>query len=838
MMSQLQTRISWGLLLFCVSAVLVMTIASGQAPRQRPVVELLPANTVAFLAQDGSARHKATWENTAAYEALYDSGMMEVVEKIFAFIGQQAGQQDNAQLQAAVKHIEDQGLSLAISLAEQGPPLPHLTLVLHNAAALQPSLVEFATSQLRMLGMKLAASDYRGRTVHSAMIPQSRGIEVSFWAEGQHLVVVAGINAVANAVAVADGEMPHLATSRVWQKYRFETATSEATSVAWIDFTLLRNTFGDLPIPRPGHGTVNDGLSALGLHNLSTLAWQFGYKGRALWSEGHVEVDGERTGLLSLTNQRPFTLQDLPPLPPNVGSFSATRIDQAELWTTLTTVARNVAALGPSDASQEVDRVLNQVQQTIGFDITAQLMDPLGDILCVFTDSNQSFFGAGIGVAIKVDDADKLRTTIDNLLTLATDGSRGDFTVRRTERYGCEIVLFQFAQQVQVGALAIDKDWMVLSLVPQTIGAFALRADGRLPAWKPTRQQAEAFAELPTEFTSISVGDPRVGWRSLMKLAPPALVAAEIALKENGVIPRDLVIPITTADIPPAELVVNPLFPNVSVTVVDEIGVHTTTRRSMPAIPLVGGIGAGSSAVTVSVAVALLLPAVQAAREAARRAQSSNNLKQLALSLHNYHSSYQSFPAGSYANEKLKPNKRFSWLARVLPFLEQSLLYEKLDFEEAWDDEANADMVDTRVRTLLNPGYGVDDNGPGKTHYVGMAGVGKDAPSLAVNHPRAGIFGDNRQTRISDIIDGTSNTIMVTEASDKFGAWSQGGNATYRPLTKKPYINGPDGIGGPFRGGCNMAFGDGSVRFISENIDPSVLEALSTMAGREVTPRF
>ena len=71
---------------------------------------------------------------------------------------------------------------------------------------------------------------------------------------------------------------------------------------------------------------------------------------------------------------------------------------------------------------------------------------------------------------------------------------------------------------------------------------------------------------------------------------------------------------------------------------------------------------------------------------------------------------------------------------------------------------------------------------------------------------------------------------MTSEALGKIGPWIAGGDSTIRPLTKKPYINGPDGIGGPYTGGCNIGLADGSVRFVSENIDPTVFERLSTIA--------
>jgi prepilin-type processing-associated H-X9-DG protein len=81
--------------------------------------------------------------------------------------------------------------------------------------------------------------------------------------------------------------------------------------------------------------------------------------------------------------------------------------------------------------------------------------------------------------------------------------------------------------------------------------------------------------------------------------------------------------------------------------------------------------------------------------------------------------------------------------------------------------------------------------------------------------------------------DGTSNTIMTAECVKDLGPWVAGGRATIRALTQKPYIEGPDGLGGQHEGGCQVGLADGSVRYISKSIDPSVMEALSTIAGGE-----
>ena len=126
----------------------------------------------------------------------------------------------------------------------------------------------------------------------------------------------------------------------------------------------------------------------------------------------------------------------------------------------------------------------------------------------------------------------------------------------------------------------------------------------------------------------------------------------------------------------------------------------------------------------------------------------------------------------------------------------------------------NKKFTSTRIPVYINPSVpNQPDKVSGPTNYVGIAGVGKDAPTLPKTSKQAGVFGYNRSTRIRDITDGTSNTVMVSEASKNLGPWAAGGESTIRALTKKPYINGPDGLGGFHTGGCLMLMGDGSVQF-------------------------
>jgi Protein of unknown function (DUF1559) len=126
---------------------------------------------------------------------------------------------------------------------------------------------------------------------------------------------------------------------------------------------------------------------------------------------------------------------------------------------------------------------------------------------------------------------------------------------------------------------------------------------------------------------------------------------------------------------------------------------------------------------------------------------------------------------------------------------------------------------------------------PPPTHYIGIAGLGTDSPFLPKGHLRAGVFGHDRQTRLADITDGASSTMVVAESGRVRGSWLAGGPATVRGLDTAdlPYIGPGRQFGGQglHSAGMYAAFADGGVRFVSDTINPRVLEALSTISGGE-----
>jgi type II secretory pathway pseudopilin PulG len=167
---------------------------------------------------------------------------------------------------------------------------------------------------------------------------------------------------------------------------------------------------------------------------------------------------------------------------------------------------------------------------------------------------------------------------------------------------------------------------------------------------------------------------------------------------------------------------------------------------------------------------ALLLPLIAKARDQAARARKLNNLKQLALACHNYNDANGFLPAGN-------DDKNYSAASKLLPYLEQDNLYKTIDMTKAMDDPANAAVRATLVKVFLSPldSQPRPNNDYGPTNYLFSAG------SKASLKDNDGIFFQNSKIKITDIIDGTSNTIMIGETL-------KGDGTTKATAVKRQYV--------------------------------------------------
>jgi hypothetical protein len=189
------------------------------------------------------------------------------------------------------------------------------------------------------------------------------------------------------------------------------------------------------------------------------------------------------------------------------------------------------------------------------------------------------------------------------------------------------------------------------------------------------------------------------------------------------------------------------------------------------------------------------------------------------------------FPVAVAGGALLPPETRLSWIAEMLPYYDHADWHRQLETGYSWNGPQNRPVTRRALPEVVNPVLGPQATEAGfpVTHYVGVAGVGPDAARLAAEEPRAGVFGYDRGIRPEEIRRGAANAIAILGVSERCGPWAAGGDATVRALTQPPYVNGPDGFGSGQADGMLAGMADGSVRFISKNIDPHVIEQLATI---------
>jgi prepilin-type N-terminal cleavage/methylation domain-containing protein/prepilin-type processing-associated H-X9-DG protein len=263
----------------------------------------------------------------------------------------------------------------------------------------------------------------------------------------------------------------------------------------------------------------------------------------------------------------------------------------------------------------------------------------------------------------------------------------------------------------------------------------------------------------------------------------------------------------------------------------------------------------------IAILIGLLLPAVQKVREAAARLKCQNNLKQLSLSLHNYHDAIGSLPPGGTGGPAAGLTG-LSWHLMVTPYIEQANVQNQFNLGQDYQSATNSLDIE---RSLAVAGVNGQDDVNGEklyvTHYVGNGGpkdgtatqyVENNTNTVQGGHATQGVLGFNSKVKLTDIIDGTSNTFMVGEMAwreaNHYRAWGRGCDVpsgaacsasknlfTQMRVTRFTAGNFNDvSYGSMHSGGANFALADGSVRFVRDSTPLNVLWAAASRDGGEV----
>ena len=410
-------------------------------------------------------------------------------------------------------------------------------------------------------------------------------------------------------------------------------------------------------------------LDALGLTGVQLVASASGLDKQGMVNRTLINFDGTPQGLFELVSDKPLAIADLQSIPQEASFAVAARLD-------LATVYRRVLERVGQVEPQAVDQFKTQVagvQQMLGFEIENGLLASLGDL---WTISATAAEGAspwtGLVVTAAVRDRAKLVEIQDRLLALVKAQAGGEgglpFSIRQSKLGGIQVYQVMPKGPVPVApAWCVLDDRLVIAATLQSLKAQLTR-DAKAASLADVPEVARRFK--PQSGPSLlAYQDTKSAIRGTYAMVQMYGPMATGALAQQGI----------EFDLPPL-----PSLKSLDPHILPLVGLARRGKQGLiferyQTVPVISG----NDAATTGVVVALLLPAVQAVREAARRNQSTNNMKQLGLSMHIYHDLKKRFPPAAISDKNGKP--LLSWRVAILPYLDENELYKQFHLDEPWD---------------------------------------------------------------------------------------------------------------------------------------------------------
>jgi len=770
-----------------------------------------------YLEFDGVDAHATAWRASAAYKLLNDTKLGALLEDL-ASQGIELAQQSvppakrikGVEVVALLKHLARQGFVFAV--AGENPDDARLIVVLRRGD--RPEI-------RRLLAMISSVSPAREGNRPTALAPIRKGArtlnplgkEGSWWVEKGDLILTVA-KKVDEVLAVIDGKQPSAVSHPLRTELTKAENGFEPVAAGFVDLTWLP--------PMPPEAVK------FGLDGAKRIELQWGFQDNALLSVLRVVAPSPRRGALALLDQPTFGISSLPPLPSNLTGFTVLSVDLVKTYDQIVALTK----LASPEGDAQVTNFETLMRQRLGLDLRGDLFRHVGPKLAFYAqpaaqkaEKNPTLAllmqFTGLTISVQVRDQVAAGKAVDSLIETINSALMAQPQAPNTaplqfrklvgprSKYALDMSTARIAPQLAEmykPTVIVGEDQLVIGATG-TVAERALAGGRTDQNWRPTGAFLPMTRRLPANLVFLNVSDPRDSVPALIENVPTMIQQANAVIgqaqRQAGRPGGGVPLQVDPDKVPRAAELRRLLFPASAALAVDRQGVSFVLREPIPGI---------SSPSTVAVAVALLLPAVQSAREAARRAQCTNNLKQIGLAFHNYHSATNAFPRAAITDKQGKP--LLSWRVAILPYIEQQELYNKFKLDEPWDSPNNKALLKEMPTTYVCPSRSNAE--PFATTYQVFSGKGA-------------MFENGQDIGLASITDGTSNTILVVEAKEAV-PWTKPADLTFDPEAA-PSLNG---AGSPHPGGFNVLFADGAVRFIKLAINLDVFRALITRNAGEV----
>ena len=767
---------------------------------------------VLYLEFQGLDLHAAAWHKTAAYRLLSETSLGTLLEDLAIQAIEVYEETSPATIRVkgvdaveTVKRIAHNGFVVAV-FGNPGTRWNYV-VVLRNGdrPEVKTALQFLATSRTGEAEEKAESNSFeKGRR----KLQRLRSGHV-YWVEKSDLVIT-GETEADEILDVIDGRRPS-AIDHAWRSELFKADK---------DFNPVAAGFLDTGFL----GQLSKELLQLGLGGLNRLELRWGFDQAALQGILRVVAPTPRVGLLALLDQPKFGVGTLPPIPDRVSGFTVMSIDLAKSHDLIDGLIKSERPLETAGLANPV------IMEQQGVSLRRDLLANVDPKIAIYTQSlNQDELRSAAGLAVtraagstfslQIRDRDRVARALDPLMR-----SFGPY-VRQRFRFGARdslsLVLSSLSFQRAAGrdpkymmswpgntlsppysallrpTVVVGKEQLVVAASSEALE----KALNTSPRWKPAEAFIPLVNRLPPEMIYMRLADPRSATPVLLASLPVVIrqINAEISLQERlaGKAGKDVYLRLDPDTIPKLDELNHQLFPSSTTVTVDDNGAVLTHREAVPTV---------SSPAVTGALLAYLLPAVRTSLDAARRAQCINNLKQIALAMHNYHAANNVFPRSASVDENGKP--LLSWRVSILPYLGHQTLYSKFNFDEPWDSAHNKELLKE-----MPPVYSCPDRLKPESFTTSyQVFVGKNA-----------MFENDQDVGIADVTDGTSNTFLVVEAKTA-APWTKPDDLTFDPGAAPSKL----GVGSAHPGGFNAAMGDGSVRFIKDTVDVKQFRSMVT----------
>jgi prepilin-type processing-associated H-X9-DG protein len=781
---------------------------------RQSLARYVPRQDLIFMLEyEGLDAYPDAWRATAAYKLLTETKLGALMEDLagqglqMAFASaEQPPQIKPGEIIELVKSGVRGGFAFALVGKDPRGPDPLLVARGGDRPEVRRLLEAASAADRKRRGEEAAGPgsiEKAGRTLHRL------DKETVWWFEKGDLVIA---NDADTILEVLDGKAPNAVDHPLRAALHKGGDGFQPVAVGFLEMSVLP------PLPPQA--------IQLGLDGVKRIEFQWGFQDDALYSIIRAVAPAPRRGLLALLDQPTFGIDALPPLPPELHGFLVLSIDPGKTYDRIIEIAKK----SNPQAANQIPMFEDAIQQQLGVNLREDILARIGPKLSFYIENPMGNVAnpmlamltlfSGVTLSFDVHGVPGLARSLDTMIGRINDLVKQEQAARGGNAPAIELVKLQGTRtgyvlnlppgSVPPGPFASIQPTLILETDRLVIAGTTVAARKALlpkkPAstWRPRGAYVPVARRLPDNMILLGLADPRDTIPAAVSMLPVLLPQINAAIgqaqRRSGRAGRSPMLQVNPEQVPTADELTSRLFPSSIAVTVGARGISIVSREPIPGVS------------SPPVLIALLLPAVQSAREAARRTQCTNNFKQIGLAMHNYLSANGGFPKPAITDKDGKP--LLSWRVAILPYIEQQALYNKFKLDEPWDSPHNKALINEMPPTYVCPSR--TNVAPGSTTYQVFVGPGA-------------LFEEGKTTRIQNVTDGTSNTLMVIEAN-RAVPWTKPDDLKFDPNAAPSLL----GAWSNHPGGFDALFADGSVRFIKFSVSPQVIKCLITRSSGEV----